>query len=110
MHLSAEPKHLAGIPLYDSGDDLHQRRLAGAVFADKDVHFSAVDSEIAIREGRDPAVTFFDVIELEEHRKRTVYRNPARKLLKGKHCGDEIPKKRFQVIHNPDALPTGMLG
>ena len=110
MHFGALPNHLAGVPLHDSRDDLHERRLAGAIFADKDVHFSPVNREIAIDQGRYAAVTFLDVIEFEEHRKRTVYRNPLRKLLKGSTGAGQIPKKRFQVIHNPAALPTGMLG
>ena len=73
MHLAALPQHLPGIALDDSGDDLHQRGLARAIFAQQQMHFAGLNGEVAVAEGRDAAVSFLDVIEFEEHRKRNQF-------------------------------------
>ena len=41
----------AGGRLLDAGNDLHQRRLAGAVFADQHVDRAGADAEIDLVEG-----------------------------------------------------------
>jgi hypothetical protein len=37
------------------------------------VHFAGLNGEIAVAQRGNAAVPFFDVVEFEEHRKRTVY-------------------------------------
>ena len=44
--------HFSFVVCMDAGDDLHQRRLAGAVFADKAVHFALAQRKIDVRERR----------------------------------------------------------
>jgi len=41
-------KHLATIALQHPGDDLHERRLSGAILAHEEVYFSRANREIPV--------------------------------------------------------------
>ncbi len=42
----AVEQHLAAVRLDDAGEDVHQRRLPGAVFAEERVNFAALEIEV----------------------------------------------------------------
>ena len=73
MNFPTLPQHLAGIALHDSGDNFHERGFARAIFAEQQMDFAGLDGQVSVTQRCDAAVPFFDVVELEEHRKRTVY-------------------------------------
>ena len=57
---AALPKHFAAVGLEHARHDLHQRGLAGAVFAHQQVHFSGLDVEIPVAQGRNPSEMLLD--------------------------------------------------
>ena len=73
MYFLVLPQHLTGIAFHDSGDDLHERGFARAVLAEQEMHLAPVDRQVAVGEGSYASVPFLNVMEFEEHRKRTVY-------------------------------------
>ena len=73
MDFAPLPQHLTRIALNDAGDNFHERRFARAIFAEQQVNFAWPNGQTAVSQRCDAAVSFFDVVELEEHRKRTVY-------------------------------------
>ena len=71
MDFTALPKHPAGIGFHDAGDNLHERGLTGAIFAEQEMDLARLNGEIAVPQSRDATVPFLDVVEFEEHWKRT---------------------------------------
>ena len=63
--LAADEDFAAG-RLHDAGEDLDQRRLAGAVVADEADHLAVIDAEIDAAERIDAAVGFGDVAQLDQ--------------------------------------------
>ena len=61
----AAPVDLARVGLDDAGEDLEQRRLAGAVFSDQAVRFPFGDGERDAAQRRDGAERLADIGELE---------------------------------------------
>src|SRR5262249_32308831 len=59
----------AGIGLHDAIDDLHQRRLAGAVLAEHRVDFARQDGEVDAVVGDDRGIDLGDSLELETGRR-----------------------------------------
>ncbi len=57
LRAPAEP-HRARVFGVDAGDDLHQRRFAGAVLADQAVDFAGCEGEIHPAQRRDAAERF----------------------------------------------------
>ena len=64
--LDAPQPEGAGVGRIDAGDDLHQRRLAGAVLAHEGVHRAALQSELDIVEREDAGEFLADVLDLEQ--------------------------------------------
>ncbi len=62
----ALPKHLPAVRLISPGDNLHERGLAGAVFADQCVHFARTHLEGHVVEYGDAAERLCDVLHPEE--------------------------------------------
>ena len=58
--------NLTVVARIDAGEDLHQRRLAGAVLAHQGVNFAAPQFEPDIRQGRDAAEAFADIARLKQ--------------------------------------------
>ena len=56
------PQHLARVPLHHSRHNLHERGLACSVFAEKQVHLTGVDRQIAIDKGADAAISLLNVL------------------------------------------------
>jgi len=71
VNFAALPQHLAAIALDDPRYDLHERGFTGTVFAEKQMHFAGLHGQRPVDEGGNTAVAFFDVVEFEEHPKRT---------------------------------------
>ena len=63
--LGAVEAHRAGVAGVDAGQDLHQRRLAGAVRAEERHHLAGLDDEIDVGEHGDAAERFPDPAHLE---------------------------------------------
>src|SRR4029077_17572894 len=63
---------LAGIRGMDSRDDLHEGRLAGAVFADEGVHRTALDPKGYVIQGHDSGEGLAEVADLQETAGRRV--------------------------------------
>ena len=59
-------QHLSGRRLHAAGDDLDQRRLAGAVVAEKRHHFTLADREGDALQRFDGAIVLLDVVENEQ--------------------------------------------
>ena len=55
---------LAGVGVVDAGDDLHQRRLAGAVLAHQRVDGAALEAELDIVERDDAGKCLADALDL----------------------------------------------
>ena len=55
----------AGAGLVDAGENLHQRRLAGAVVADQRDHFAGVHVELDVGQGRDRAEVLRDAAQAQ---------------------------------------------
>ncbi len=66
-HLLAVEQDPAVRRLLDAGDDLHQRRLAGAVLADQHVDRAAPDLEVRALHGDRAGIDLRDVLQLEDH-------------------------------------------
>ena len=49
-------QHLAGVPPYDAGEHLDERRLAGAVLADQAADLAGAEHEVAVQQRADGAV------------------------------------------------------
>jgi hypothetical protein len=62
---SAADEELAGVGPVDAGEDLAQRRLAGAVLTDERVDRSLRDPEVDVGERADTAEAFRDPAELD---------------------------------------------
>ena len=58
--LFAVEQQAAAVGLLHASDDLHQRRLAGAVFAQKDVNFTRADVEVDTLQDRNVVEMLFD--------------------------------------------------
>ena len=71
MDFAPLPQHLTGIALDDAGDNFHERGFTRAIFAEQQVDLAGLNGQFAIPQRSDAAVPFFDVVEFEEHRKRT---------------------------------------
>ena len=56
----------AGVGRVDAGDDLHQRRLAGAVLAHQRVHMAALQAELHVVERQHAGERLADVVDLEQ--------------------------------------------
>jgi hypothetical protein len=61
----ALPAELAVVGSHDAGEDLQQRRLAGAVLADHAVHLAGLDAEAHVGQRANGAERLGDVLELE---------------------------------------------
>ena len=68
MDLVAVERHAAAILRVYARDDLHQRRLAGAVLADQAVDLAGAQHEIDVAQGRDAAEGLRDAIHGEPRR------------------------------------------
>ena len=62
------PEDLAAVGVMYAGEDLHEGGLAGAVFAQQQVHLAALDGQVAVAQGDHASETFSDVLELQQHR------------------------------------------
>jgi hypothetical protein len=67
-HGAAVEQDLSRIAPAGAAQDLHQRRLAGAVLAEQDVHLARTQLEAHIVEGDDARVAFADAAHLQERR------------------------------------------
>ncbi len=56
----------AGIRRIDAGDDFHQRRFAGAVFAHQRMDMAALETELHVVEREHAGKGFADVLDLEQ--------------------------------------------
>src|SRR5262249_39550146 len=63
---TAVEAQVTAVGMVDAGDDLDQRRLAGAVVADDRVHLVRRKLEVALRERDDVAEVLLDPVRLEE--------------------------------------------
>ncbi len=66
----AAPADLAGVGLDQSGEDLQQRRLAGAVLADERMRLALGHVEADAAQRVDGAKRFLNVVELQTHADR----------------------------------------
>ena len=66
MALLALEDDAAGACRQAAGDDLHQRRLASAIVAEKGHHFAAADIEADVLQGFDGAEALGDVLEMKQ--------------------------------------------
>src|ERR1700719_1929216 len=62
----ASEEELTAVAILHSAHDLHQRGLAGAIFAHQEVNFAGVDYEVAAAEGYYAAEALLDPLELEQ--------------------------------------------
>jgi hypothetical protein len=65
-HLMPVETKLARVIAMHAGDDLHQRRLAGAVLADETMDLAGLEHEADIAQGRDAAEGFRDAQKLDD--------------------------------------------
>ena len=101
MDFAPLPQHLATITLHDTGDNFHERGFASAIFAEQQVDFAGLDGQVSVTQRCDAAVPFFDVVEFEEHRKRTVYNGFGSLPVWWPRRGARLTRRK----RNPNARP-----
>ena len=65
LHLLAEDEHPAGVGLVEAGQDLDQRRLAGAVVADQTEHLAGAEVERDVLERCHHTEALADVLDAD---------------------------------------------
>jgi hypothetical protein len=70
-------RHAAGVGRLDPGQDLHQRRLAGAVLADQRVHLAGLEVEVDARQRGDLAEALVDAGHLQQAHPLALLIGPA---------------------------------
>ena len=68
LDLLAVEEDLAAVGPHDAGEDLHQRRLAGAVLADDGVDRAALDLEAHVGDRHDAAVALGEMADRNQRR------------------------------------------
>ena len=71
QRLALEPD-VAGVGLVDAGDEVEERRLAGAVRPDHADDLALVDVQVELVDAREPAEALRDALELEQRRHQTI--------------------------------------
>ncbi len=59
-------QNLAGVPPHGAAEDLHQRRLARAIFAEQDVHLTGTHLERGVAQCLDSRIAFADASHLQK--------------------------------------------
>ena len=80
---------LAGVGLLDAADDLHQRRLAGAVLAEQRDDLSGVHVEAHAAQRVNARKTLVDAAKLKD---RTLISSPARAPQRPRSCASVVLK------------------
>src|SRR5262249_46571555 len=98
---------LAGVGVEDPGDDLDQRRLAGAIVADERVHLVRTQREVALSECDHAPEVLLDVACIEQGLRRVHARDDTVVIAQRRLCGAATPASTGEassILGQIDAL------